>query len=775
MEMNDFDLAAAFIRSGDAAVFRQLVDRHSRLVFHLAYRLAKDFHEAEDVTQEVFVVILQRLRKYKEGKSFRAWAAGITLRVALRAKRKITRREKRERRMIAVSGQKDREEMGPMEAAEQKELSGRIERMLGDLPEENRVPIVLHYLEGFTYGEVGEAMGIPEGTVKSRIHRGLEQVRAGVERGGKKISAAALIPLFQEIPSPVVPAALESALYALPAKVAVSVGIVAKISAWVKGGISMKSFVAGLGLVLAIGAGAVLMAKAGPSIFAPDDEIVGLPPDAPEEDSATLPPLPPSGTMPESSLPRKSEVEGEGAGAPGVDSKEEGAGPAPGQGEPGGVRIGPGSGRVKRVRLSGKEGKPSIRKIAMEDALKRIGNIRFGSPGGQRFGPAGWSKWAPRPPAKGNCTLTGRVIDVNGAPVPGAVVYRMKAGTDRGENLTVSFGDLIKIATTDEGGAFRGEFLPAGEYFVAGNYRNVLNRNRGLYTAGAVRVSLLSGQTGSGVTIQLSVAVTSLGSLSGRIVDEDGAGIPRAEVCAGFSRTYSDTGGRFSIPSLPAGPATITASRTGYRVTEKEVAIIGGRALEGVTVVLPLKDRGEYTITGTVTDGTGKGVEGASIFINGTNRTLRSERTDATGQFRIEHIGPREVNLQVSKMGYHSVVKPVTLSLYGIHVLLEKNVVVTGFVKSAGTGGILDLFNMRIFREKEDGSWLLQGTQSRYSEDGSFRLNGRPGTLILEVEAPAHKKAVFEIEVPVEGDELRGVELLLEPDPDAEGEEEKGD
>ncbi|MHC4598717.1 MAG: sigma-70 family RNA polymerase sigma factor [Planctomycetota bacterium] len=717
MEKTDFELAAEHVRSGGSGPFQALVDRHSRLVYHVAFRITGDHHEAEDVTQDVFLVLLRTMHKFEEGKSFRAWAAGITFHTAMKAVRSRTRRAERERSVMAASGNGGIEGREPASEAERRELAGHVEELLGALPPENRVPLVLHHLEGFTYAEVGEALGVPEGTVKSRVSRGLEQVRTGVSGRGREITLAALVPLFGEIPSPALPPGLVASLKALPLQAAATATAAAKTTTLATGGIFAKIAAAAAVVCLAAVGGVFLFHKAGTEFFDPSADVVETPPEeawVPEE----LPPLEP--------LP---EVGGIDVPPPPADASvaESGEGKEPEAQEPAGNEAGE---APRRVRIGDLEGvvvrskgevKPSIRRLSAGEGLEKLGNIRIGGgPGGRgRFAPAGWSKWARRPPKKGNCTVTGWVLDADRKPVAGADVYRMKPDTDRGPELKVSFGDLVKVTKTDAAGAFAAKYLPAGEYYMAGNYRNVLNTDRGLYTEGAVKVSLP----------------------------------PRGK-----------KDGAFSIPALRAGVHTVIAQRTGYRPVEESVEVVGGRDTS-VSLVLPLREKGSFGVSGTVTDHEGRPVSGAAVYLMGNRRTLRSGKTDGTGGFRFDGVAPKEVRFQVSKQGYRTHVATLALPSWGMAVLLEKTAVVTGTVKSSGTGALLDLFNIKLYVLDDEGNWRISRTQSRYSEDGSFRVEGRCGKWLLEVEAPDHEKGYFEIEMPVEGDEIKSVDLLLEPTP----------
>jgi RNA polymerase sigma-70 factor (ECF subfamily) len=761
METTDFDLCLDFLKSQDSRTFRELVNRHSRLVYHIAFRVTGNHHEAEDVTQDVFVVILKKLKKYDQKRSFRAWAAGIAVKTALKAVRRREREARRHWRKAAMSAQENTSE--PADEAERREIAMLVEQGLEDLPSESKIPIVLHHLEGLTCAETGQAMGIPEGTVKSRITRGLERIRTGISAGKPSFTAIGLIPFLTQIPVPVPPPGLVETLYALPVNLAVSGGIAAKTAALVKGSILMKIHVWGLVLLIL----AVTISVAG--VLALQDES-GLFISSPESVVA-----PGSGIGEEHSLPSNLSGKDLQPPKPSSDSASSIASgasdTAPGVGNPSQENQGEGIAGGKAAEKAGvvsthEVRKPIVRKISMADWKKMGGGIRIGGAGGRRFGPAGRSKWAPRPSKKGNCTLSGRILDSRGAPVWEADVYRSKDGTECGEGRIVSFGKLIRFAKTDKNGSFTGELLPAGEYFIAANYKNSLNTDRGLDTAGAVKISLVDAEKKSGITIRISIDLSALGGIEGKIVDEAGNPVVGAEIFAGFCRAFSDANGAYRFTALPAGPATVSVGKTGYLKGETSVEVPGGGTLRGINVVMRLKEKGENSVFGVVTDGFGRPVEGASVLLLGERRTLRSGKTDAAGSFRFEDVAQREAKIQVWKPGYKTALKPIKLPFGNMSILLEKDVVISGFVKSAATGEALDLFNLKMYREGADGKKVHLGAQSNYSKDGSFKVQCSPGKLILEVEAPEHEKAVFEIEVPHGMDEVTDVLLELEKSPE---------
>jgi RNA polymerase sigma-70 factor, ECF subfamily len=160
-------------RTGDEAAWRELVARHARSVFGLAYRFVGRVDAAEDLTQEVFVRVYQALGRYREEQgAFRAWLLSVARNVAIDNYRK-----RREERLRLTGDPEVIETMataseGPHRLLEKQEQAEIVRRGLRALPRELREPLVLYDLLGHPYDEVAVQLGIPLGTVKSRINRG---------------------------------------------------------------------------------------------------------------------------------------------------------------------------------------------------------------------------------------------------------------------------------------------------------------------------------------------------------------------------------------------------------------------------------------------------------------------------------------------------------------------------------------------------------------------------------------------------------------------------
>lgn len=155
--------------------WEQVVREHSTRVYRLAYRLTGNRHDAEDLTQEVFVRVFRSLSSYAPG-TFEGWLHRITVNLFLDS----VRRKQRIRFDALADDAHDRlpgSEAGPERAFEHGNLDYDVQDALNRLPPDFRAAVVLCDIEGLSYEEIAATLGIKLGTVRSRIHRGRAQLR----------------------------------------------------------------------------------------------------------------------------------------------------------------------------------------------------------------------------------------------------------------------------------------------------------------------------------------------------------------------------------------------------------------------------------------------------------------------------------------------------------------------------------------------------------------------------------------------------------------------
>ena len=164
--------------SGEVPTWDEVVERHSDRVYRLAYRLTGDRHDAEDLTQEVFVRVFRSLSSYTPG-TFEGWLHRITTNLFLDQ----ARRKQRIRFDALSDARADRltsSSLPPEAAYTEQRFDDDVESALATLPPDFRAAVVLCDVEGLTYEEIADILGAKLGTVRSRIHRGRAMLRTAL-------------------------------------------------------------------------------------------------------------------------------------------------------------------------------------------------------------------------------------------------------------------------------------------------------------------------------------------------------------------------------------------------------------------------------------------------------------------------------------------------------------------------------------------------------------------------------------------------------------------
>jgi RNA polymerase sigma-70 factor (ECF subfamily) len=176
---------------GDGPSWEELVRRHTRRVFNLCYRFTGNPASAEDLTQEVFLRIFRTLGRYQSSQgAFPTWLASVTRNLLV----DHYRRTRRDRMTDSIDDTVGQLEVMPSSArtpdslAQASELSAQLQQGLTRLSPELREAVILRDLQGLDYGEIRTVLGIPEGTVKSRINRGRIELARILEEMGVRPS-----------------------------------------------------------------------------------------------------------------------------------------------------------------------------------------------------------------------------------------------------------------------------------------------------------------------------------------------------------------------------------------------------------------------------------------------------------------------------------------------------------------------------------------------------------------------------------------------------------
>lgn len=180
------------VRSGDRTAMDEIVQRHYRNVFNLAYRLSGNYDDAQDIVSEAFIRVHNALPSFRGDAHFTTWLYRIVKNVFLdeRKKQRVRAHSSLEEMVdlddSAVSRQVEDPAPGPEWLVERGERSETVHQAVQQLPEAQRLMIALYHFQHRSYEEIAEVMGLPIGTVKSRLNRA-RQALSGKLRDVKEL------------------------------------------------------------------------------------------------------------------------------------------------------------------------------------------------------------------------------------------------------------------------------------------------------------------------------------------------------------------------------------------------------------------------------------------------------------------------------------------------------------------------------------------------------------------------------------------------------------
>ena len=260
--MTDDQLLEWFVSRRDAMALEVLVRRHGPLVWGVCRRVARDHHDAEDAFQATFLVLARKAASITSRELLANWLYGVACNTARKARAAATRRRQRERQVTEM----------PEPEVTQKDLWDGLQPLLDQelsrLPDKYRVPIVLCDLEGQTRKEAAQRLGLPEGTVASRLARARAMLAKRLAPHGLAVSGGTLAAVLSQnvasaaMPTAVVSSTIEAVTLVTAGQAAVSGLISAKVAALTEGVLKamfltkLKTVTAVLVAVAVVGAGA---------------------------------------------------------------------------------------------------------------------------------------------------------------------------------------------------------------------------------------------------------------------------------------------------------------------------------------------------------------------------------------------------------------------------------------------------------------------------------------------------------------------------------------
>lgn len=184
-------------REGDRDAYSTLVARYQGHVYGLAYSLAGNWADAQDIAQETFIRAYVNLDQLRDPARFAPWLRRVTFGVAMNWLKAF-----RAGFFQQIEEQVDLDSLeipdfapGPAEVVEKRELADAVQRAIASLPPKYRVPLTMFHLDGLSYQKVAQFMDIPLGTVQSLIHRARAKLRVALAA----YAAEEVSPMVQEV------------------------------------------------------------------------------------------------------------------------------------------------------------------------------------------------------------------------------------------------------------------------------------------------------------------------------------------------------------------------------------------------------------------------------------------------------------------------------------------------------------------------------------------------------------------------------------------------
>ncbi len=268
MMAEDMTLVREYARSNSEEAFATLVQRHINLVYSVARRHVGDTHLAEEITQSVFIVLARKAESLGPQTILPAWLCRTARYASADALKIQRRRQLREQEAFMQSTSNE------PEPDAWRQIAPFLDEALNGLAEKDHAAVVLRFLEGRDFKQIGSALGIGEDTARMRINRALEKLRKFFLKRGVALSAAAIAGAVSANSVHAAPAVLTKSVMA----VAVAKGAAAtaptltlvkgalKIMAWTK---AKTAIIAGATILFAAGTTAVVVHRLGDQLPSP--------------------------------------------------------------------------------------------------------------------------------------------------------------------------------------------------------------------------------------------------------------------------------------------------------------------------------------------------------------------------------------------------------------------------------------------------------------------------------------------------------------------------
>jgi RNA polymerase sigma factor (sigma-70 family) len=186
-DQSDSELLQMFVTERSEAAFAALLRRHGPLVFSVCQRVLRDPADAEDAFQATFLVLARKARSVRNHDALAAWLYRVALNICRTTRLADARRQAHERQAVLMA------QTGPVDQVEVRDWLPVLHEVVDRLPEKYRVPVILCYFQGMTHEEAAERLRWPLGSVKGRLARARDLVRARLARRGLALSTAGTV------------------------------------------------------------------------------------------------------------------------------------------------------------------------------------------------------------------------------------------------------------------------------------------------------------------------------------------------------------------------------------------------------------------------------------------------------------------------------------------------------------------------------------------------------------------------------------------------------
>lgn len=165
------------VLKGDQQAYIHIIEKYKEPLYGIILRMTRNPHDAQDLVQEVFIKVYERLGQYEEKGSFKSWFYRVATNHCMDQfrKKRLVSSEMTDNLIV--------NEQHPEVIFLKKEKERRLEKLIATLPEDERLIILLRYRQELTYEEISDSTGYPLSTVRNKLHRAKKKMRKKMKEG----------------------------------------------------------------------------------------------------------------------------------------------------------------------------------------------------------------------------------------------------------------------------------------------------------------------------------------------------------------------------------------------------------------------------------------------------------------------------------------------------------------------------------------------------------------------------------------------------------------